>query len=120
MRDEGDTDPNPPIHPHAHNAALHVAATTGIVGLMLGGGVIALALIGGVRKNPVASAPGSEEPARRWWEGWDGGMGPVFGIAGLMLAGLFDPVHLNTQTGALLAAFLAMCTVSRPVERPVP
>jgi len=114
MRDEGDVDPDPPIHAHAHNAALHIAATTGVVGLLLAGSVAALGLIGAVRTTPIAGAPGSERGRGAH------SMAPFFGIVGLLLAGFTDPVHLNAQTGALLAALLAMSLVSRPVERSVP
>ena len=98
--------PLPPdaIHAHAHSASLHIAATTGLVGLALAGVVIALALQGGIselRPSEIGTYAA----------------GPAFAIAGLMLAGLFDPVHLNSQTGALLFTVLALCLESRPGGR---
>jgi hypothetical protein len=116
MREEGDLDPDPPIHAHAHDAALHIAATTGIVGMVLSGLVAVFGLwgawSGGTRASGGPHARGTLAGAYE--------TGPLFGLVGLLLAGLTDPVHLNAQTGALLAALLAMSLVSRPAERGVP
>ena len=72
--------------------------------LFLAGVVIALALRGAVselRPGDIGSYAA----------------GPAFAIAGLMLAGVFDPVHLNSQTGALLFTLMALCLESRPFGR---
>jgi O-antigen ligase len=95
--------PLPPeaIHVHAHSAPLHITATTGLPGLALAGIVVALALYGafaGLRPEELGTYAA----------------GPGFAIMGLMLAGLFDPVHLNAQTGAFLATLMALCLLSRP------
>ena len=90
------------IHDHAHSTPLHVLATTGVVGLLLGGLVIVVALRGAL----VGVAHMGTYDA-----------GPFFAIIGLMLAGLFDPVHVNAQTSALLLVLLALCQYARPSER---
>jgi O-antigen ligase len=104
VRVNGAPPPADAIHVHAHSAPLHIAATTGALGLALAGAVLGFALVGGLREL---------RPA----ELGTYAAGPVFGIAGLMLAGLFDPVHLNAQTAALLFTFLALCFESRPGGR---
>jgi O-antigen ligase len=89
------------IHSHAHSAPLHIAATTGLIGLGLAMMVIILALHGACTGLPPGGLRGYAA-------------GPWTAITGLMLVGLFDPVHLNAQTGALLATLMALCLVSRP------
>jgi len=42
--------------------------------------------------------------------------GPAFAIVGLMLAGLFDPVHINAQTAAFLFTLFAICQYPRPAQ----
>ena len=90
-----------PIHQHAHATGLHILATTGVVGLGLGVLVLAVVLRGGIAGLDRASL-GTYEA------------GPVFGILGLMLAGLFDPVHINAQTAALFLTLVALCLHPRP------
>jgi O-antigen ligase len=87
------------VHAHAHSAPLHIAATTGLVGLGLFSLMIGLALRGAIA-----------EAGRENGLGW----APALGIAGLLLAGLFDPVQLNAQTAALLFTLMAFCMRSRP------
>jgi O-antigen ligase len=101
-----------PIHSHCHSAPLQVAATTGLIGLALAGGVVIRALRGGFSElGPPGERTGLGSYAA----------GPAFAILGLMLAGLFDPVQINTQTGALLMTLMGMCLVSRPSkEEPAP
>jgi len=87
---------------HAHNALLHVAATTGIVGLVLVGMVTAavlLAAFGGLRGAGTYHA------------------GPGFAIVGLLLVSPIDPVQLNQQTAALLLLLVALCPPVGPHRR---
>jgi hypothetical protein len=39
--------------------------------------------------------------------------GPGFAIIGLLMVGMFDPVQLNAQTGALLATLFALSLCPR-------
>ncbi len=101
------------IHEHPQSAPLHIAATTGIVGLLLAGAVAVIALRGAFRElGPPGPVSGMGSYAA----------GPGFALLGLLLAGMFDPVQLNAQTGAVMAVLMAMCLVSRPRElaEPVP
>lgn len=92
------------IHDHAHSTMLHVLATTGAVGVLFGGLVVIVALRGGLVG---ISSLGTYDA------------GPFFAIIGLMLAGLFDPVHVNAQTSAMLILLLALCQYARPSEHRV-
>ena len=83
---------------HAHSAPLHLFGTLGWIGLALGGLVAWVGL-----RNAMHEEAGS---------GMAGGL--PLGIAGLLLAGLFDAVHLNTQTCALLGAMIALSPAYRP------
>jgi O-antigen ligase len=93
------------LHAHAHSALPHIAATTGLVGLGLAAVVIGLALYGGFTQ--LGAGLGTYAA------------GPGFAAVGLLLVSAFDPVHLNAQTGALLATVMALCLVSRPREGPI-
>lgn len=101
-------DPNAPIHDHAHNAALHIAATTGVVGLALLTITALAAVIGGCspRAGSATTVP---------WGGYPSG--PGLAILGLLIVSAFDVVHLNTQTAAVLMTLLPMCFIARPRER---
>lgn len=106
------------IHAHAHSAPLHIAATTGSVGLLIGGFIVIVALVGAAEGfgggGPLAYARGSLSELK--WGTYDAG--PLFAIVGLLLAGLFDPVQLNAQTAAMLATVFAMGLVGRRALRP--
>jgi hypothetical protein len=85
---------------------LHIAATTGLVGLTLWLTVLATGLRGafkglGDRIGTYAASPG-------------------FALIGLMLAGLTDVVHLNGQTAALLFVLLGLSIRPRPAETGLP
>lgn len=99
-----DIDPNSRIiHAHAHNAYLHAAATTGLVGLALGGMFVVLCLRNAWRW--AAHAPTSYAA------------GPFLGMVGLLLVGLFDSIHVNAQTAALWMALAALCPAVAPVRK---
>jgi hypothetical protein len=77
--------------------------------LLLAGAAAVIALGGGFRElGPPGPTSGLGSYAA----------GPAFALLGLLLAGLFDPVHLNAQTGAIMAALMALCLVSRPTKGP--
>ncbi len=98
-----------PVHDHAHNAYLHIAATTGLVGLALCVGALAFALVGGFRAGGAGG--------RRLVDltGYDAG--PVFALLGLALAAMFDTAHLSVQSAILLVVVLTLCPSVRPAER---
>jgi O-antigen ligase len=110
-----------PIHAHAHSAALHLAATTGLVGLSLAGAAAALAVlgpaVGRVRRTPAPSPPPIDPPPPA--SGAYAHAAPL-GVLGLLLAGTFDVVQLNTQTAAVLFTLLPFCMVALPAPRPAP
>ncbi len=95
--------------PHAHSAPLHLFGTLGWIGLGLGGlwAWVALRNAGGGRGG---------EPDQT------GGLlgGLPLGIAGLLLAGLFDAVQINTQTCALLGAMAALSPAYWVGRHPMP
>lgn len=94
-------DPEADVHDHAHNALLQLAATGGIVGVALG----AYILVAGVRGGTLGldrDTIGTYDAA------------PLFALIGLLLAGAFDSIHLNTQTAALLGLLLGLCPCWRP------
>ena len=95
---------HPGALPHAHSAPLHLFATLGWAGLGLGGLVAWIALRHARRDDP-------PDPRRALEAGLP------FAIAGLLLAGMFDAVHLNTQTCALLGALAALSPAYRPGRR---
>lgn len=89
------------LHAHAHSAPFHIAATTGLIGLALASAAALVAVRGGFKGLP---PPGLE--------GYDAG--PGFAIIGILLAGAFDPVHLNSQSGAHLAILFSLSLWPRP------
>ncbi|HED54844.1 MAG TPA: O-antigen ligase family protein [Phycisphaerales bacterium] len=88
-----------PIADHAHNTYAHIAATQGTIGLILAGMLIAAML-------------------RSAWPEPDGAgaleAGIFFAIVGMLLAGGFDAVHINTQTMAMLATLTGLAPVRQP------
>lgn len=95
---------DPAALPHAHSAPLHLFATLGWPGLLLAGLIAWIALRHGVRDRPA-------DPRRALEAGLP------FAIAGLLLAGMFDAVHLNTQTCAMLGALAALSPAYWPGRR---
>ncbi|MBL9030398.1 MAG: O-antigen ligase family protein [Phycisphaerae bacterium] len=115
--DYGEDAASQPLHTHAHSAPLQIAATTGLVGVVLAGLVMGIAVRGGLRELGPAGDEGGRE-AGGWW-GARGGIGsyaagPGFALIGMALAGLFDPIHQTTITGAWLAILMGLCLVGRP------
>lgn len=88
---------------HAHCAVLHVAATSGTVGLVIAGAFIVCALRG-------AFAYVGREQLGTYLAG------PGFALVGLLLISVFDSVHVNTQSAALTAALLGLAPGWLPRE----
>jgi O-antigen ligase len=101
VRNEGLDPAQVRIHAHAHNALLHIAATTGTVGVLLAIAIVLVSLRGAFSELGPSGSSGYAA-------------GPGFALLGLLLVSAFDPVHLNAQTGALLGTLMAMSLVSRP------
>lgn len=86
---------------HAHNSALHIAATLGLVGLALWALVLFVAL----------------RCAWRWGQSHAGNpyaLGPLLGIVGLVLASISDSVHINLQSMAMLGMLVGLCPAYAP------
>lgn len=86
------------IHDHAHNGLLHIAATTGVLGLCSALLVVILALRNAVH---LGLARWQRHGAYEW--------GPAGALVGLLAVSMFDPVHINAQTSAMLAVLLSLC-----------
>jgi len=83
------------IHAHAHNAILHIAATTGLVGLMFAGAIILCAFwnaFSHLSRRTIGTYAA----------------GPGFALLGLLLVSAFDVVHINAQSAAILGVLLAL------------
>lgn len=94
------------IHVHAHNTYLHIAATTGLVGLGLFLSAMGMGLYGalrglGTRMGTYAAGPG-------------------FALLGLLLVGMTDVIQLNAQTAAMLYVLLGLSLRPRPKETEMP
>lgn len=86
---------------HAHSSALHTLATLGIVGAVLWGLVLLVALRHAWRRGTRHTASPYD-------------LGPLMGIIGLMLASLTDSVHINAQTAGMLGLLLALSPAYAP------
>lgn len=89
---------------HAHSSLLHLLGTAGLPGLLLG----------------VLFVWTVWRAARRAERGSDGvtvAAGLPYALLGLVLAGQFDAVHVNTQTCALLGALAALSPAAPPFDR---
>lgn len=87
---------------HAHSSPLHLFGTTGLPGLLLG--VLFVWTVWRASRRAEAEA----DPIAS---------GLPYALLGLMLAGQFDAVHLNTQTCALLGALAALSPAAPPFDR---
>lgn len=83
------------IHDHAHSALLHALATLGAPGGLLWVLLIGLGLAAGWGRRSMPAA---------------------LGIVGLVLAGAFDTIQVNSQTAAHLFVLLGLC---QPVREPM-
>lgn len=99
----GDDPSKTTVFEHAHNSALHIVTTTGIVGL-------ALALLTAFSALWGAFAPLSPQQQGTY------AAGPGWAIIGLFIVSMTDPIHFNTQTGILLFLLFALCPAWRPAE----
>lgn len=84
------------VHHHAHNALLHAAAVTGTPGALLLIAFFVAALNAAWRR-------GKQEGFGSY------GAGPFYALLALALVSPFDPVHINSQTSALLMTLAALC-----------
>ena len=91
------------VFEHAHNSALHIITTTGIIGL-------ALALLTVVAGLWGAFAPLSQQQQGTY------AAGPGWALIGMCIVSMTDPIHFNTQTGILLFLLFALCPAWRPAE----
>ncbi|MGP1273081.1 MAG: O-antigen ligase family protein [Phycisphaerales bacterium] len=78
---------------HAHGSFIHILATQGVVGL----GLFVAASIVTIRHA---------RPAGDAWASHEAGL--PLAVAGVLLAGVFDSVHINAQSSALLATLAAL------------
>ncbi|MBX3382053.1 MAG: O-antigen ligase family protein [Phycisphaeraceae bacterium] len=88
-------------HKHAHNAALHTLATTGLVGGLLSLAALSAAGVALVRQARLAG-----------WA-WHGAA-PLMGALGMLLLTPFDVFHLTVS----LSAFFFFCLALAPSWRP--
>lgn len=86
---------------HAHNGALHILATLGIVGGLIWTMLVIVVLVNAYRWGV---RPGASPYA----------MGPMLGIVGLVLASLTDCVQINAQSVALLGVLIGLCPAYAP------
>ncbi|MEL7473068.1 MAG: O-antigen ligase family protein [Planctomycetota bacterium] len=82
------------LHGHAHNAALHTLATTGLMGFVPAFACVAFVLAGAF--------------AHRDW------LAPGVALVGLLLVSVFDTIHVNQQTAAVFFAIVALCPTWTP------
>jgi O-antigen ligase len=102
------------VLPHAHGMWVHLGATQGLVGVGLWAAVLGAAVASGVAPRPRSGhAPGAAALSRAY------SLSPVLALVGLALAGVFDTVHVNSQTAMLLFALVALCAMGRAEHEPV-
>ena len=92
------------LHDHAHSTFPHVAAVTGLVGLALAGGFTLALLRGGWLSARTPDATGLL-------------VGPALAVVGLLFISVFDSLHVNSQTAAVLGVLIVLCPAWRPEPR---
>jgi O-antigen ligase len=85
----------------AHNAWLHIAATLGIVGVLIALAVVFAALRGGF-ENLWPDRLGTYAA------------GPAFALVGMLLTTPFDVTYINSVPSAFVTVLLALCLMRRP------
>lgn len=102
------------VHHHAHGLVPQVAATTGVVGLALLGGLMLTSIGGSVRSLTRRRRGDDAAPTGGYL-----GAGSALGLAGLLAAGLFDSITVNQQTWYIASLLLALgVTCAPPLPRP--
>lgn len=111
---------------HAHGMWMHIGGTQGAVGLACWGGVAAAGWWSAgrwrlrTRFAPAAADARRLESSHARSERLDATylaeayeLAPRWALLGILLAGVFDTVHVNSQTAMLLFAVLALCSMGR-------
>jgi O-antigen ligase len=88
----------------AHSTPLHLAATTGLIGVALAACVVIVGLRGAARPLTTASDWGSYDAA------------PFFALLGMCLVSVFETLHVNAQTTAVMSFLIALCVWPGPVQ----
>ncbi|MEZ6232652.1 MAG: O-antigen ligase family protein [Phycisphaerales bacterium] len=91
--------------PHAHGMWAQVLAATGVVG-----GVVWVVLIVLAFRVGWGGATDADSASRVGF-GAAYATAPAWALVGLLMAGVFDSVHLNSQTSMLLWALVALCAM---------
>jgi O-antigen ligase len=86
----------------AHNAWLHVAATIGLVGVVIALAIVYAALRGGFQGL--------------WPNLGTYAAGPVFALIGMLLTTPFDVTYINSVPSAFVTVLFALCLMGRPRE----
>jgi O-antigen ligase len=108
MAKEAESPGQNPVHAHSHNTFLHVALTTGVIGLVLFTGIVVLSVRGAFWPNGGGEVTGYEA-------------GPAFALVGMLLVTPFDVVNVNAQTAGMWWIMVVLCIWGRPnVIRGVP
>jgi O-antigen ligase len=93
------------IQAHAHNTWLHIAASTGLVGLGIALSIALVALRG------AGDLRWTTNPKETY------AAGPFVALIGFLWISLFDTLHLNAQTGAMLATLMGLSLLNAPTIR---
>ncbi|MEM9560859.1 MAG: O-antigen ligase family protein [Planctomycetota bacterium] len=99
------------VHDHAHDTPLHTAATLGLVGLALGGCLLASALREGWRA--IRTAPTNGSPRASLYHA-----APLVALLGLLCAMPYDTLHVSGQPAAVMWLLIALCVAHERRNRP--